>query len=126
MSILQQARLVESRKRGRWTYFRLDEDGSAEAGEAAELVVRQLKKDARIRDDSKRLKEILKIDPEQLQLVLPRRLVILKIMKLPSQNTQELRVFAREMGFRTLRHDGVSKATLGLTTIDEVLRVSAV
>jgi len=41
------------------------------------------------------------------------------------QNTQELRVFAREMGFRTLRHDGVSKATLGLTTIDEVLRVSA-
>jgi DNA-binding transcriptional ArsR family regulator len=66
MSILQQARLVESRKDGRWTHFRLDEDAPPEAGEAAELVVRQLKKDAAIREDAKRLKEILKIDPEQL------------------------------------------------------------
>jgi ArsR family transcriptional regulator len=37
MSILQQARLVESRKDGRWTYFRLDETGSPQASEAADL-----------------------------------------------------------------------------------------
>ena len=66
MSILQQARLVESRRDGRWTYFRLDDNGPAEATESADLVVRQLKKDAQVRDDSKRLKQILKIDPEQL------------------------------------------------------------
>ncbi len=66
MSILQQARLAESRKDGRWTYFRLDENSPPESAEAAELVVRQLKKDAQIREDLKRLKEILKIDPEQL------------------------------------------------------------
>ncbi len=66
MSILQQARLVESRKDGRWTFFRLDENAPPEASEAAELVVRQLKKDTQIRSDSKRLKEILTIDPEQL------------------------------------------------------------
>ncbi len=66
MSILQQARLAESRKDGRWTYFRLDENSPPEAAEAADLVVRQLKKDAQIREDSKRLKEILKINPEQL------------------------------------------------------------
>lgn len=66
MSILQQARLVQSRKRGRWTYFHLDESAPPEAREAVELVIRRLKRDARIRDDSKRLKEILKIDPEEL------------------------------------------------------------
>ncbi len=66
MSILQQARLVDSRKDGRWTYFRLDETSPPEAREAAEFVVRQLKKDGQVRDDSKRLKDILKIDPEQL------------------------------------------------------------
>lgn len=66
MSILQQARLVESRKNGRWTYFRLEDNSPPEAGEAAELVVRQLKKDVAIREDAKRLKEILKIDPEKL------------------------------------------------------------
>jgi len=66
MSILQQARLVESRKDGRWTYFRLDDTGPAEASESAELIVRQLRKDSQVRNDSKRLKEILKIDPEKL------------------------------------------------------------
>lgn len=66
MSILQQARLVESRKDGRWTFFRLDEMAPPESREAAELVVRQLKKDGQVRDDLKRLKGILKIDPEQL------------------------------------------------------------
>jgi len=65
-SILQQSGLVTSRKQGRWNYFRLDEDASSVAAEASELVRRALKRDRRARDDRRRLKEILKLDPEQL------------------------------------------------------------
>ena len=65
-SILQQARLVRSRKAGRWTYFRLDEDAPSHADEATVLVVRVLKGDSRIREDVKRLRQILKLDPEEL------------------------------------------------------------
>lgn len=65
-SILHQARLVRSRKAGRWTYFRLDEEALRPASEAAALVVRALKTDAQTRQDARRLKQILKLDPEQL------------------------------------------------------------
>ena len=65
-SILQQARLVQSRKEGRWTYFRLDEDALPQAAEAKSLVVRALTGDAQIREDKKRLRQILKLDPEKL------------------------------------------------------------
>ena len=67
MSVLQQARLVDARKDGRWTYFRLaDVDPPEMVQQATELVVRSLGKDAKTRADTKRLKDILKIDPEQL------------------------------------------------------------
>ena len=67
MSVLQQARLVDARKDGRWTYFRLaDEDPPALVERATNLVTTSLGKDAVIRDDAKRLKEILRTDPEQL------------------------------------------------------------
>jgi hypothetical protein len=67
MSILCQARLADSRKKGRWTYFRLaGEDSPAEARRVASLVIAALGGDAQIRADVKRLKEILKIDPEDL------------------------------------------------------------
>ena len=36
----------------------------------------------------------------------------------------ELRVRAREMGMRTLREDGLRKAVAGITTIDEIMRVT--
>ena len=65
-SILQQARLVHSRKEGRWTYFRLDEDAPSQADEATALVVRALKRDSQAREDAKRLRQILKLDPEEL------------------------------------------------------------
>ena len=65
-SILQQARLVDSRKEGRWTYFRLDENAPSQATEAATLVVEALKGDWQARDDAKRLRQILKLDPEVL------------------------------------------------------------
>ena len=41
------------------------------------------------------------------------------------ENVQSLRTIARDSGFRQLRHDGFAKAAMGLTTIDEVVRVSA-
>ena len=67
MSILEQARIVDARKDGRWTYFRLaGEQGRPAAGEATELVFRTLSQDAQVRADSARLKQILKVNPEQL------------------------------------------------------------
>jgi ArsR family transcriptional regulator len=67
VSILEQARLVDARKDGRWTYFRLaDEQGRPEAREAAALVLEVLAQDPQVRADSVRLRQILKINPEKL------------------------------------------------------------
>ena len=67
MSILEQARLVDARKDGRWTYFRLaDEQGTPAAGEAAALVCRALAKDDQARADRVRLKQLLRVNPEEL------------------------------------------------------------
>ena len=67
MSILKQARLVESRKEGRWMFYRLaDEDGLAEAKEMSALVFRLTAADARRREDARRLKQILKMDRDEL------------------------------------------------------------
>lgn len=65
-SILQQARLIRSRKQGRWTYFRLDDEAPAAAHDAAALVIRELSRDRRGSHDRKRLTQILKTDPEEL------------------------------------------------------------
>lgn len=67
MSILERARLVDARKAGRWTYFRpAREPRRPEAAAAAALVVQALDEDATVRADARRLKQILKIDPEVL------------------------------------------------------------
>lgn len=67
MAILERARLVDARKAGRWTYFRLaGEHGRREAEEAAALVMRALASDEEVRGDTARLKRILKMDPEKL------------------------------------------------------------
>jgi DNA-binding transcriptional ArsR family regulator len=67
MSILHQARIVESRKDGRWSYFRLAaEDESPEAAAAALLALKSLKGDGKIKSDAERLNQILKTDPEVL------------------------------------------------------------
>ena len=65
-SILEQARLIQSRKQGRWTYFSIDEDAPPHAYDAAALVIRTLKGDSRARKDAKRLRQVLKLDPEIL------------------------------------------------------------
>ncbi len=67
MSVLKQAGLVESEKRGRWVYYRL-------AGKEAVAPVRDAlgwalvfgSKLTKAVEDEKRLKEILKVDPEEL------------------------------------------------------------
>jgi len=65
-AILQRARLIQSRKQGRWTYFRLDDRAPTMAEDAAALVLRHLSRDRQVRHDRKRLTQILKIDPEAL------------------------------------------------------------
>ena len=59
MSILKQAGLVETRRAGKWTYYRLtgEADGSAEA-EIISWLARQLKDEPKIIADFVRLKEI--------------------------------------------------------------------
>ena len=67
MSILEQARLVDRRKQGRWKYYRLaDQDVLPVAARMTELVLRSLANDREIRQDARRLKQILRLDPEDL------------------------------------------------------------
>ena len=67
MSILHQARLVESRKQGRWAYFRLaEEDCPDETLRAIELVLGSLRGDKQGKADQQQLKAVLKLEPEEL------------------------------------------------------------
>ena len=67
MSILYPARLVESRKQGRWIHYRLaGDDAPAEVREAIAWACRSLSRAASIREDAGRLKQLLKLDPEEL------------------------------------------------------------
>ncbi|NQT86203.1 helix-turn-helix transcriptional regulator [bacterium] len=67
MSILHQARLVDSRKKGRWVYYRLAGPRAAsQVREAVRWVLRALKQDEQTREDDARLAAILEIAPEEL------------------------------------------------------------
>ena len=67
MSILRQARLVESRKEGRWMHYRLPNHDAPKAVRAAvEWVRRYLAESPQIVRDGKELERILSIDPEEL------------------------------------------------------------
>jgi ArsR family transcriptional regulator len=67
ISILRQARLVESRKDGRWMYYRLpDREAPKAVRDAVAWVRRHLAKSPQIVRDVKELKKILRMDPEQL------------------------------------------------------------
>jgi len=67
MAILKQAELVRIRKEGRWAYYRLaDEDAAPRVCKALEWVFGSLRNSARAREDRKRLREILKVDKEEL------------------------------------------------------------
>ncbi len=63
MSILKQARLVDTRKSGRWVFYRLPGNKSTtEIQEAVAWLFRSVSGDASVRGDERRLKEILKLD----------------------------------------------------------------
>ncbi|MEE8433129.1 MAG: metalloregulator ArsR/SmtB family transcription factor [Candidatus Desulfatibia sp.] len=67
MSILTQAGLVESRKDGRWRYYHLaDDDAPPEVRAAIAWICSSLSDNSKIRQDSERLKKILRLDPEEL------------------------------------------------------------
>lgn len=67
MAILRQARLVESRKDGRWIYYRLAGRNAPESvRNTIRLVQRTLAGDATVIQDAERLKAVLKIDKERL------------------------------------------------------------
>lgn len=67
MSILGQAQLVESQKRGRWVYYRLAQEDSTEMVAAAFAWVEEsLGTDPQVKADAMRLKKILKQEPETL------------------------------------------------------------
>ena len=66
MSILKQARLVESEKNGKWVYYRLADGASKAAAEAIEWAKRHLLSEAIIRRDAKNLKAIVKQHPVEV------------------------------------------------------------
>ena len=67
LSILHQARLVDSRKEGRWMFYRpAGEDSPAEAREIAAVVSRLLADAPEAGEVAKRLKQIMKIDRDEL------------------------------------------------------------
>jgi len=67
LSILYQARLVDSRKDGRWMYYSLPgKEAPAAALEAIRWAAKALAEDSRIAEDAARLKKILAMDPVEL------------------------------------------------------------
>jgi DNA-binding transcriptional ArsR family regulator len=67
MSILKQARLVESRKDGRWMYYRLADDDASEAvRQAMAWAAGSLAGDPQVLRDKQRLAVICTSDPHEL------------------------------------------------------------
>ncbi|MHB8901669.1 MAG: ArsR/SmtB family transcription factor [Thermoguttaceae bacterium] len=67
MSILKQARLVESRKEGRWMYYRLADDQAPElVRRTVDWVADSLARDPKVLSDKKRLAAICNSDPHEL------------------------------------------------------------
>jgi ArsR family transcriptional regulator len=67
LSILFQARLVESRKDGRWIYYQLPgKNAPAAVRDALNWIEKAQASDPQILADNKQLKKILKLDPAEL------------------------------------------------------------
>lgn len=67
LSVLYQAGLVDSRKEGRWIYFRLpDGKTPATVKRAIEWITGAAEGEPRIQEDAGTLKKILKLDPSEL------------------------------------------------------------
>ncbi len=66
LSILRQGGLVESQKKGRWIFYSLPSEPDPAARQSIEWLRESLKKDSRLTEDAKKLKIILKEDPEEI------------------------------------------------------------
>ena len=67
LAILKQARLIDCRKAGRWIYYQLaDNHAPVVAGETLRWIQAALEKDQQTKEDKKRLRVILKMNPEEL------------------------------------------------------------
>ena len=67
LSILYQAGLAESRKEGRWMYYRLPGKGAhAAVRRAIDWVAQSINGDPRVAEDAARLKRIQAMDPVEL------------------------------------------------------------
>ena len=66
MSLLAEAGLVASNKRGRWVYYHLAEPGSAPVGRLLAMLPELLASESRLAEDREILKRILALDPETL------------------------------------------------------------
>ncbi|MBD3402030.1 metalloregulator ArsR/SmtB family transcription factor [candidate division GN15 bacterium] len=67
LTVLRNAGLIESHKRGRWVYYRLsDAAGGLQVGRSLSRLLDAVAAGADWQDDGRRLKRILKLDPEQL------------------------------------------------------------
>jgi DNA-binding transcriptional ArsR family regulator len=66
MTVLRQARLVESRKDGRWMYYRLPETPEPPIRQAIAWARSCLARDAAVREDARRLKNIRRASKEEL------------------------------------------------------------
>jgi ArsR family transcriptional regulator len=68
LSILKNARLISSRKQGRWMYYRLADDKRTpdQIIEALDWTVRSIAQTDQFGSDNNRIEEILLIDPEFL------------------------------------------------------------
>lgn len=66
MAILKQARLVDSRKEGRWIYYRLPDDPTPFIRQGINWVCDSVSRVPDIKGDRRRLKEIVCLDPGEL------------------------------------------------------------
>lgn len=67
LSILKNARLISSRKQGRWMYYRLaDQRAPKQIIEVLDWTLRSIAETDQFVQDGERIGEILKIDPEIL------------------------------------------------------------
>ncbi len=66
LNILSNAGLVESRKNGRWIYYRLPQQPSQRVKDTLEWVHRSLSAEPSIQADAKKVKAVLKMDKEEL------------------------------------------------------------
>ena len=67
LSILYQAGLVDSRKEGRWIYFRLP-DGKVpgKVKKAIDWIAKAAEDEPRVEEDAERLRKIVKLDPSEI------------------------------------------------------------